>query len=774
MNMFFRNPRNLIAAPLFILSIPGAEAGLLVGPASATVNPGETADFWTLSNAATLQVNPGGQTLQLLATSSSINLQGATVTSTNSTALEISGTGATASISNSTLTSTGSTGITVGREAVVTLGDGVVNALGRGLNLNAGGQLTVTHSQVNAAGDGSTTPFSSGVGVAMVSGTATLTQGSTVTGANQGALMTADILSTGEPGRLATLVVDDSKLRGQTGSGILVTQSRPNRLPIADITLRNGAQLISGNGLALEITGNSTVTLDADHSTLVGGISAGTGSTLTATLQNGSSMSGDVTATGATADLSLLSASSLTGQISGTRQLNLSGGSVWNMTQSSRPGSLAIDNSRVNLGGSAGAYHVLTLDNLSGAGTFALNTDIGSHQGDQLMVTGSASGNHTLEVINSGLEPKAGNSGLVLASIASGPAEFTLANGQVDAGTFVYDLAHQGNDWLLVQRTDGDGDGDGEGEGDGAPIVSPSASAVLGLFSAAPTVWYGETTTLRSRMGELRLSPGASGPWVRAFGGKYNLSVAGGVAYQQHQQGVSFGVDTPLPTHDGQWLVGVMGGYSRSNLDFGAGTDGHVDSYFMGLYSTWLSDTGYYVDALIKANRFQNYSNVRMSDGEHSSGDYDNYGFGGSVEVGKHIALADHWFVEPYAQVSALWVAGKDYGLDNGMQADSDHDNSLLGKVGSHVGRTFNLPDGGVLQPYIKVAAAQEFAKTNRVKINDTYAFNNDLSGSRGELGAGIIAQLSPTLQLHAEFDYSHGEHIEQPWGVSIGARYAW
>ncbi|NAT16799.1 hypothetical protein CU663_16120, partial [Pseudomonas syringae pv. actinidifoliorum] len=52
--------------------------------------------------------------------------------------------------------------------------------------------------------------------------------------------------------------------------------------------------------------------------------------------------------------------------------------------------------------------------------------------------------------------------------------------------------------------------------------------------------------------------------------------------------------------------------------------------------------------------------------------------------------------------------------------------------------------------------------------------FNNDLSGSRGELGIGVSASLSERLQLHADVEHSKGDKIEQPWGASVGIRYNW
>ncbi|AHZ76325.1 Outer membrane autotransporter barrel [Pseudomonas putida] len=62
---------------------------------------------------------------------------------------------------------------------------------------------------------------------------------------------------------------------------------------------------------------------------------------------------------------------------------------------------------------------------------------------------------------------------------------------------------------------------------------------------------------------------------------------------------------------------------------------------------------------------------------------------------------------------------------------------------------------------------------SNEVKVND-HRFDNDLAGSRGELGVGIAVALDERLQMHADFDYSNGERIEQPWGANIGVSYRW
>jgi outer membrane autotransporter protein len=72
----------------------------------------------------------------------------------------------------------------------------------------------------------------------------------------------------------------------------------------------------------------------------------------------------------------------------------------------------------------------------------------------------------------------------------------------------------------------------------------------------------------------------------------------------------------------------------------------------------------------------------------------------------------------------------------------------------------------------VRVAVAHEFARSNEVTVNDT-RFNNELFGSRAELGAGVAVSLSKRLQVHADFDYMKGNNVEQPWGANVGVRFA-
>lgn len=551
----------------------------------------------------------------------------------------------------------------------------------------------------------------------------------------QGAQNGLRILSAQAQPGTATVSLVGSHVEGQDGSAIVV--GIPALGPAeADILVAGGSTLQGSNGTLLEVTGSSTARLTVDNSQLVGDVRVEEGSSASLTLDNHAS---------------------LTGRLENVAGLTLSNQARWNMVEDSKVGSLALDGGSVRFG-EPGQYQRLSVGTLAGSGNFIMDADFSTGDTDYLEITGTATGSHTLLVGSSGADPVAENQ-LHLVHAAAGDAQFSLLNGPVDVGTFSYELVQRGNDWFL----------------DGASkVISPGTASVLALFNTAPTVWYGELTTLRSRMGELRLDQGKAGGWVRAYGNKYNVSDAAGSAYQQVQQGFSLGADMPLPLGDGQWLLGVMAGHSNSDLNLTRGASADVKSYYLGLYATWLdAQSGYYLDGVVKLNRFDNSSDITLSDGKRSKGDYDNFGVGASLEFGRHLELGNDYFIEPYTQWSMVTIQGKHYDLDNGMQARGDVTRSLLGKAGATVGRTFDLGAGRKVQPYLRAAYAHEFVDDNQVNVNNN-RFDNDLSGSRGELGLGVAVSMTDRLQLHADFDYANGEKIEQPWGANVGLHYSW
>jgi outer membrane autotransporter protein len=518
----------------------------------------------------------------------------------------------------------------------------------------------------------------------------------------------------------------------------------------------------AGNGTLIagdiNTSGGALVQLELDSARLTGAVHARDNGTMKIQASHGTQIVSDVLADpGAVVEMALTSGAALTGRLVGIRSLSLGDQAQWWLVDDSTLSSLHLDGGQVHFG-QAADFHRLELGELSGNGTFAMDVDFAAGQSDLLEVTGAATGRHRLLIASTGSDPLT-DASVPVVHIGGGDARFDLVGGEVDLGTWSYGLRNEVNDWYLdaTQRT-----------------VSPAAASVLALFNTAPTVWHGELSSLRSRLGELRESRGQGGVWTRAYGSKSIVEPGAGLSYHQQQHGFSLGADAALPLGDGQWLAGVLAGHSEAELDMRRGAHGTVKSYYAGVYATWLdAQSGYYFDGLLKVNRFRNDSRVSLSDGRLTRGRYANSGVGAAAEFGRRFDFEGGSFLEPSLQLASVITQGRSYTLDNGMQAQGDRSRSLLGKVGVTAGHRFAMPRAGYAQPYVRLAYAREFAGDNGVSVNGN-RFDNDLAGARGEVGAGLSVLFSTRWNVHADVQYSDGEKLSQPWAGTVGLRFAW
>ncbi|MEZ1315810.1 autotransporter outer membrane beta-barrel domain-containing protein [Pseudomonas fluorescens] len=745
----------LIFSPTLLCS-PLALALTTIGTGESVDIDQDTApDNYLVRDGGVLNSN-GANTFEVLVnTGATFNAVGGTYTGRLSSA-GVNITNASGTLDNVTVTGNAmgmlinrASGTTTGSTATVS--NSRITGVTAGVETGGGSTTVLTNTVVTATG-------SNGIGLNSFGADVTATGGS-FTGGTNGARLRADAEGVGDG---AKLTLSNVRVEGQSGAAILA-EGGVN----ADIQVLNNTQLIAGNNLLLDVQGASTVAMTVGNSILQGNINIAGNSTGNLTFDQGQ-MTGDVLVEdGSTANVTLQNNSQFTGRLDKVDGVTVNSGSSWTLTGNDTVGTLAMSGGTVRFGAQdvPGTFYQLNVGTLAGSAdgssVFAMKGNFATGQHDFLNVTGVATGQFGLLVAASGLDAVSPQE-LTLVHTAAGDAQFALTNGRVDVGTWSYELAQRsdgagGTDWFLDPTTQ---------------TISPGARSVLALFNTAPTVWYGESSSLRSRMGELRFNGGQSGGWMRTYGNKYNVADSSGVGYQQNQQGLSFGADARLG--DSQVLVGVMGGYSKSDLNLNQGTSGTVKSYYVGPYVTWLdADTGYYFDGVLKFNRFRNESKVGLSDGTRAKGTYDNWGVGGSAEFGRHIKLDDGYFVEPFTQLSAVQIQGKRYSLDNDMDADGDRTRSVLGKAGATFGRNFDIGNGATAQPYLRAAVAHEFANNNEVKVNNN-TFNNDLSGTRAEFGTGVAVAMSEKWQVHVDLDYANGEHIEQPWGGNIGVRYSW
>ncbi|MGH8448416.1 autotransporter outer membrane beta-barrel domain-containing protein [Pseudomonas sp.] len=681
-----------------------------------------------LANDSALIANAGSRIDDIRATQGSfVSLNGATVNSNHAEFGAVRLDDSDAQIRGSDITSHTTIGLQAfqshnsDKGAVAEVFDSSIRGVIGGAAANGNSELHFERSTVEGTDADS-------FGILLDSATASASQ-SRIVGGKNGVVFSDDLGDSG----VGRLVLDNSSVEGRTGSALVVNGEYGSSTEV-EIDVRNGSTLTAGNGTLLEVNGGATANMQVDNSRLNGNV---------------------IVEDGSAAHLSLQNNAGLTGQLKNVSSLNIGDASFWELTGDSQVGALNLAGGTVKFG-ATDAFYQLDLNSLDGNGTFVMGTDFARGITDFLNIEGEAKGNHSLLLAASGAEP-VNPEEIRIVHTGGGDAQFSLLGDVVDVGAYSYGLKKEGTDWFLDPNN---------------RVISPGTRSVLALFNTAPTVWYGEATSLRTRMGELRFEPGQAGVWIRGYGNKYKVADTTGVGYSQNQQGFTLGADTPLA--DSQWLVGVMAGHSSSDLNLKRGTSGTVKSYYLGAYATWLDDeSGLYFDAVAKVNRFQNESKVGLSDGTSSKGKYSNTGGGLSAEFGRNIKLDDGFFVEPYAQMSTVVIQGGNYNLDNGLHAKGERTRSIMAKAGATVGRDIQLDSGSVVQPYLRAAMVHEFANNNKVSVNNN-VFNNDLSGSRAEFGAGMAVKLSQNLQLHADLEHSSGGKVEQPWGANVGVRYTW
>ena len=738
------------AAPLCLLSQQAMSTIVVdgtVGSGKYDVRPGSAASDYLARNGATLTVHKNANVKEIRATSgSTLTLTGATVSSVHGSQAAIALSNSSATISDARITSHTSGGLNVARQVGTTTGsyaqvdNSEITGATYGANVTSHSLLELNNSVLVGQRQ---------QGLRLLGGAAIAT-GSEITGGTTGVVTSLESATALESPHL---ILDGSRVTGLDGPAITVLG------PItAEIDVTNGSSLQGQNGNMLELTQGGSANMRVRFSELAGNIQVGTDSALDLNLDH-AILTGDIVNNGGSASVGLNNGSVLTGRLENVDKLAVNTDATWVMVDNQQVGDLSLSGGNVQFG-ETGTFYQLDVANLSGNGTFVMSADFATLTGDFLNVTGTSSGDHSLLIASTGADPLTDDR-LHVVHTEDGGAKFSLVGNRVDVGTYSYSLVddNEGKDWLLDP---------------GSKVISPSTNSVLALANAAPSVLYGEMTNLRTRMGELRHSNGASsGLWTRGYSNKFEVNNRDkGVQYNQVQRGFTLGADVPLSGGDGQWLAGFMAGHSTSDLDLSRGSKATVDSYYVGGYATWMdAESGLYFDGVLKFNRLHNESNVAMSDGKKAKGNYTQNAVTASAEVGRNIKLDDGFFVEPYGQLATAFIQNQSYELDNGLQAKGARTASVVGKAGVTVGRDIQLDAGSVLQPYLRTAVAHEFNQSNKVAVNGN-SFNNDLSGTRVEMAAGLAMAVSKNWKVHADVERSMGKSVDQPWGVNVGLRY--
>jgi outer membrane autotransporter protein len=328
-------------------------------------------------------------------------------------------------------------------------------------------------------------------------------------------------------------------------------------------------------------------------------------------------------------------------------------------------------------------------------------------------------------------------------------------------------------------------------------LLTNTANAAIGTYSATIPMFYADMQTLVERMDELRLgfqatAPIGAGPddkntiapppsdetrngiWARGFGAGQEIDNGASRVFDQNIGGFQLGIDQRFELQGGDLYLGGFGGFLYASRDFRDGGHGSTNGFSVGAYATWLGPSGWYADAVAKYSHYWNEFHTHTLFGTPSSDSYNIPALGGSLEVGKRFNLSSNkFFIEPEAQIAGLWADGMQYQSSIGLRVHGDDQTSFLGRLGLRAGMHFEVAGHHAIEPYLRASIIQEFLTGNTVST-DGDPFTPTLSGTTGRFGAGVTGAVCKSLYLYGEYDYAISDAIEEPWALNLGLRWEW
>ena len=442
--------------------------------------------------------------------------------------------------------------------------------------------------------------------------------------------------------------------------------------------------------------------------------------------------------------------------------------------------SLSLNKGTVNLEKTTNFQTLTIFSNLSGSGTFNLNTNIAENKSDKIVVKGSAEGNHKIGVTNQGAN--VANGKVTLVETNGGNAAFSLTNpnNRVDLGAYQYFLTKEGNNWVLVHSQkaldstssvetnvpDNTGSNNAASNNPNVPdytsipkkpLLTNLSNIQVSLRQAQLLLVEDDLTSIHQRLGEVK--NGEKGNvWVRNVNSHQKLgALSTGKSetsgFKQNVHSLQVGADTAVTDN---LRVGGFVGRSQANVDFnGYYGDGKVRGNSVGLYAAYLADNGIYVDNIVKYSRL--HANSNYTEKRH----YNAYTI--SSELGKRFSLVNDWTITPQAQLAWTHISS---------QENEDSLSSVYSRIGLRVAKGFALSNGWNLQPYAEVNAITSKNRSSKIHYTNSAL---DVASSRGrfESAVGLNAGFA-NHRFGLEVSRADGKNFDKPYAIQAVYRYQW
>ena len=308
------------------------------------------------------------------------------------------------------------------------------------------------------------------------------------------------------------------------------------------------------------------------------------------------------------------------------------------------------------------------------------------------------------------------------------------------------------------------------GLSDPGTIAAAVPAVVQGLMNTQVGTW-------RQRMGVIdNFNKGAISLWARVFydRGDYspefentNFGQGGNFDYEQMNSGAEAGVDFAVTD---EFSLGLLLAKSRAKAKLGDPgiASAKVEGDTWGVYGTWISPNGFYLDA---SYRWMSFDVTTESSAGVLTGDGDAEAF--NIEVGYAWTMSSGLKIEPQFQYTKTNVDNLSVlQTSTGMTFANEGGDSSRGRLGVSLRKAFGDADSGWLwTPYVTLSAVREFDGENHYAINDVFFGSTTVEGTSFLLELGATARHG-NWAIYGGLNWQDGGAVDSLFGGQLGVRY--
>ena len=459
----------------------------------------------------------------------------------------------------------------------------------------------------------------------------------------------------------------------------------------------------------------------------------------------------------------------------------MTNGAHWEATNTSKINNFNITNGATVNFGDHNRNIKISLENLTGDGTFNMQGDIVKGTSDKLIIRKSSDGHHKVIYKDDGSAPTKGNEHLLLVEYSTKEkdkikGDFALYSGTTDQGAYEFILTDPSRSKIVK--------------------IDPSDNFYLnptGRLSSAgqavevlhEMIYQSNITTmgpLVQRLGEIHYeknSEPANGLWIKTIHGRY---LGGGTLklghYHNDYRGVQIGYD--LEKTHGNWFThhGLEVGYMKSHGKLEEFTNSiHLSQHEFGAYSTWFNTrNNRYFDIVGRlANYTGDFTLTNRSNTEISSNKIHTKSILLSAEMGQRFYskkdISRQYYMEPEVQVTYHTIGGYNMYMSNGLSSVTDDFRSLLVRAGVRFG--LDQTQLGKFNPYLKFMYEKEWKGFTKHTFNKVAIETPSKDDSWFTYGFGFTYESkNKNNQIYFETQASTKHKIKQSWQINLGLRH--